>query len=254
MTSLSDRKSLVRLTSPTPSASAPSWRIVACPPSGAGAQFYRPLVRPGVEVWSARYPGRESRLGEPLACSIAALAQELTAAALPILGADSLPTVLLGHSMGVAVAVEAALRLERKLPGRLALVALSARTAPAARDAADDAKMRRIAGDDTALRAWLASLGGTPQELIDDDDFMAMQLPILRADLLASLAYAGPDLSRPIDTPLLLICGDADPAARLEDLAGWAHLTHGPVSRLRLEGGHHALLTDADSAMEAMEP
>lgn len=235
------------------------WRIVACPPAGAGAQYYRPLVRADVQVWSVRYPGRESRIAEPFARSIAQLADEVTRGLAPLLapgGGDDLPTVLLGHSMGARVAIEVARRLRHATSsagGCLALLALSASEAAVhhERDDADD--LRRISADDVALRDWLVGLGGVPAELLADEDFMAMQLPIVRADLTASLDHVIDPHTPRIDVPMMLLCGDRDPVVRLEDMVGWATVTSADVRELALRGGHDAVIEDAATLLDAME-
>lgn len=217
-------------------------RVVACPPAGAGAQYFRPLARAGVQVWSVRYPGRESRMREPFAGSIRQLADEVVEA-LSRVPDDGAPTVLLGHSMGVGVAAHAAARAARTTHSPDLLV-LSARAAPAER--AGDPEFRRVIADDARLHDWLSRLGGTPPELLADQGFMALALPVLRADLTISLDDAelpqGP--TGRLDVPLVLLCGRTDPVVSLDQLSGWRGLTRGPVTVHALEGGHDALIED----------
>lgn len=258
-------------------AGPPSWRLVACPPSGAGPQYFRPIAdevdRRGGELWSVRYPGRESRLGEPLTYSVGDLVDELA----PPLGrllTDGLPTVLLGHSLGVGVAAHAAARLTQERPSVAAvikLLVLSAREAPSTPTRRRDVHLRALAPHDDKLWNWLGSLGGIPPELLSDPDYRGMQLPILRADLLASLAddvlpgRGGVDRQSPwnprpapgqgcaLTMPLLLTCGDEDSVVHLDDMAGWRELTTGEVHALTLRGGHHALLDDAPTLLDDIQ-
>ncbi len=239
----------------------PRWRLVACPPSGSGPQFYRPLAaevdaRDG-ELWAARYPGRESRIAEPLKTSVDGLVDDMVPALARLLS-DGVPTALLGHSLGVGVAGHAAARIADRHPDvapALALLVLSAREPRKKRSRSGDREVRNLTNDDDALWAWLGSLGGLPQELLDDADFRAMQLPIVRADLLASRSDNALPRTRKgrLNVPLLLTCGDEDPEVRLSGMTAWQEMTTGDTYTLELTGGHHALLGHATTLLDAIQ-
>ena len=225
------------------------WRLVACPPSGSGAAYFRPLAAcvesAGGRLYGVRHPGRESRLREPLLTSVDALVDDALPAVLDLM-ADGLPTVLLGHSLGVGVAAHLTARLavaDAPLPAALVL---SAREAPDSPRREDDARLRRVLGDDEALTRWLSDLGGLPVELLAQPELVDMILPIVRADLRASLdddALPHLPAAGPPPVPLLLVCGSEDPITCSSDMTGWAALTSGPVQRLDVPGDHHAVLT-----------
>ncbi|MDO5699770.1 MAG: alpha/beta fold hydrolase [Dermatophilus congolensis] len=239
--------------------STPVWRLVACPPSGAGATFYQPWAADPAtadcELYSVRYPGRESRFREPFAASVSTLADEAASAVIHLLGADDLPTAILGHSMGASVAVETVARVEAELPGRVGLLVLSAKADPRPAPPQKVGRLRRLFGGkrddvgesveeiiatDASLTTWMRELGGTPQVLLDDPDFMAMQLPIMRADL--RMSHRHTTIPDPVAVPLLLLAADADTVTTAESMRGWADISHGTVTERVIPGGHHALL------------
>lgn len=225
-----------------------AWRLLTCPPSGAGGGYYRALAAADVDLWTARYPGRESRIAEPPAASIGALADEITA---PLLGVvvDGLPTVVLGHSMGVDVAVEVTRRLVAA--GRTPdLLALSARRASDQENADDVDALRRVTASDDALTAWTIGLGGIPEELLADPEFMGLHLRTLRDDLRICVGHRPEPAEWAV--PMLLICGDEDPAVDLDHMRGWAAFTTGPVADLVLPGGHQAVVDCAPTVLDAL--
>ena len=216
-------------------ADAPRRRLVVFPHAGAGGLSGRALQHPGTEVLVHRRPGRESRMADPTPVRVDTTVAEALAVLLPVLDADELPTAVLGHSFGALLAAEFTAAVDRERPGRLSVVALSAKAAPPA----PDPELARAVEDDDALLTWLRGLGGTPEELLADPGMRELVLAPLRVDLRASLAHRDP--APRVDTPLLLVSAQRDRTASAAAMAGWAGAARGPVRTLTVPGGHHGL-------------
>ena len=216
-------------------AAAPQRRLILFPHAGAGGLAGRALQHPGTEVLVHRRPGRESRTTETTAVDVPGTVAEALALLLPVLDADEIPTAVLGHSFGALLAAEFTAAVDRERPGRLSVLALSAKAAPPA----PDPELARALEDDAALLAWLREIGGTPEELLEDPELRELVLTPLRVDLRASVLHQDP--APRVDTPVLLVSAERDRAASAGAMAGWARAASAPVRTLTVPGGHHGL-------------
>ncbi|MFE2556374.1 thioesterase II family protein [Streptomyces sp. NPDC055103] len=211
-------------------------RLICFPHAGGAASAYFALARalaPHVEVVAVQYPGRHDRRREPAVTDLRLLAGLVTEA----LGVPDRPYALFGHSMGAIVAHETARLLAgRPGPGPLRLF-LSGRGAPSA------ALRETGPRDDAALLAEIRRLGGTDGARLDDPDLLELALPVLRADYAALGGYrwtGGP----PLDTPVSVLVGAADPLVPPGRAEAWREHTTGPFE-LRVFPGGHFYLGDA---------
>lgn len=161
----------------------------------------------------------------------------------PALG-ESVPRVtLLGHSLGAQLAFDAAALAcgdpalaSPEAPPAISRLVLSARLP----DGSGEGHPDPVSATDDDLLTWLAGLGGTPPEVLQDPDLASMIADRVRGDLLLS---RGPSVPGALKTPLLLMCGDQDPVADLDGMAGWGQRSAGPVQEQLLTGDHEAIRT-----------
>ncbi|MFF4737821.1 thioesterase II family protein [Streptomyces sp. NPDC001262] len=230
------------LVTPKPNPAAPR-RLVCFPHAGGSASFYRTWAQhldpAAVELQIVQYPGRESRIAEPLVGSMA----ELAPAVAEVLRAEAgRETVLFGHSMGAAVAYEVLRILEAQQMPHVNRLCVSGRKLSGH---PGEASARPLS--DTELVASMNALGGTQTGVLDDPDLRAMVLPIIRNDYHLIDTYRPDPAAAPLTAEVVALTGDADPRVDAAQMKEWAGVTTGAFSVHVFPGGHFYL---ADHAAE----
>lgn len=215
----------------------PTQRLYCFPYAGAGHtvyQHWRAHLPAEIELALIKLPGRGERFGEPQATSLDALVGTLAQA---IAHAEQGPEhfAFFGHSMGALLAFETARALQKRgLSPNTLLV--SARTAPSVHG------WRERLSDlpDAAFLEHIRSMNGLPQELCDNPEWLALFLPIIRADFALCENYSyRPD--QPLTCPISVLAGRDDANVPLALLDAWALETQAGCQTQLFAGGHFYL-------------
>lgn len=188
---------------------------------------------PEIDFCPVELPGRAARLGEPPITAMSALVERLSCALQPLMG---VAFAFFGHSVGAAVAFEAARQL-RSADGRTAVhLFVSAHGSPG-RTSADPAAVPVRSDQD--LLAILGRYGATPTEIMQCPELMSALLPALRADLALVEGYS-------VDPGERVVCpitafGGTDDLAHSGALRSWANFTSGEFRTRIFPGGHFYL-------------
>ena len=224
-------------------------RLVCFPHAGASASVYfrwAQALPAEIELVAVQYPGRAERSREAVPAGMADLVAGVRDALLP--GIDQ-PYALFGHSMGAAIAYETALALRDAGRPEPCHLFLSGRT-----PTGPDRTPSPADGDDNAMLAALRSFGGTPADLLADEEARAMFLPVFRADRRLLETYR-PTASTPaapvLSCPVTAITGSHDPLTDVPGAARWADMTSGPFG-LSVFPGDHFYLTPRSSELTAL--
>ncbi|MFE5584786.1 thioesterase II family protein [Kitasatospora sp. NPDC056531] len=222
-------------------------RLFCLPHSGGGAGPYHSWgarLGPEIEVVAIRLPGREARYRERPISRLDELVPALVRALAPWLDR---PHAWFGHSMGALIGYEVCRELRRcGLPEPVRLLASGRRAPhlPARSRPVHDAPVADVV-------AYLKGLDGTPAELLDNPSALSMLLPTMRADLAVSERYRwqpGP----PLDCPVSVLGGTADPVATTGELHAWQlHTSAGCTVRM-FDGGHFFLHDDPAPVLRAI--
>lgn len=212
-------------------------RLYCFPYAGAGHtvfQHWRAQLPGDIELALIKLPGRGARFSEPQADSLDELAEAL-AGAIAEVGEGLDHFAFFGHSMGALLAFETARALLKRGLSPTALL-VSARTAPSAHG------WRERLSDlpDAAFLEVIRSMNGLPQEVLDNPEWLALFLPIIRADFALCEDYRyRPGL--PLACPIGVLAGRDDASVPLPLLDGWAGETRAGCQTRLFPGGHFYL-------------
>ncbi len=217
----------------------PRLRLVCVPYAGGSAAVYRrwrELVAPEIEVCAVELPGRGVRFSEPPISDMATLCDGLATAIKPL--CDGVPLTMFGHSMGARIAFE----LTRSFDRHVLHLFASGSAAPGVRP------RYGVSGDprptaqltDADFKQRLRELGGTPPEILADDDLMARVLPIVRADFVLIEQYQVEPQSC-VSCPITVFAGVDDSGASPVAAGAWRSRSTAACRVVELDAGHFFL-------------
>jgi len=211
-------------------------RLFLFPFAGGNASTFLPwqdLLGPRLELRVAQLPGRGARLFDPPIRQLDELVAQLTRA---VASLSDRPFVFFGHSLGALLAFEVTRQLRRAgRPGPMSLW-VSGAEGPRTRMA----RRRLHALADAELIEALREYNGTPPEMLDNQEMMELLLPGLRADFALHECYSY-RAEPPLDLPIHVLLGDADPYVEADRAAGWSWETSQPLRRHCYPGDHFFL-------------
>jgi surfactin synthase thioesterase subunit len=210
-------------------------KLFCLPNAGASAAVYagwRRVLPQWIDVRPVELPGRGSRFDEPLIEMFDGLVDRLAAEWRKVDG----PYALFGHSMGALLAFALTHRLGARGPCALLV---SGSPSPQLRDP------QRVTEplSDAVLMRQLRALGGTPAELLANDELMHMMLPVMRADFRVCNSYRHATQGR-LACPIHAFGGRDDRVVG-DAVAGWNEETAAGFTLDWFDGGHFFLQANA---------
>jgi medium-chain acyl-[acyl-carrier-protein] hydrolase len=223
---------------PKPNESA-DLRLFCVPYVGGSAMIFRtwPQDLPdSVEVCAVELPGHGRRIKEAPISHLGSLVEALANAIMPYLDR---PYALFGHSLGSLVSFELACELRNRLAPMPVLLCVSGAKAPHL--LVDGTTIHML--PDTLLLDKVRRLGGTPEEVLGNEELVSALLPALRADfeVLETYVYSG---ATPLRCPILGLGGAADNRVDRASLRAWAEHTMAGF-KLEIFPGDHFFIHQA---------
>ena len=218
-------------------------RLFCFPYAGGGASIFSNWSRtlpPEVDICAIHMPGREARLHEPPLTRWADVIDRLAGALRPWMDR---PFAFFGHSLGAGIAFELARRLRRDQQPGLMHLFVSGGAAP---HLPLDRPLTHGLPEAEFIDA-IRSLAGTPDEILQDPELMAVFVPILRADFGLSERYMYQEVA-PLAVPISSYGGIDDRRVPRVKLEAWRRHT-ACAFRVAMFNGGHFFLHDSRQAV-----
>ena len=210
-------------------------RLFCFPYAGGGVISFRTWpdnLPQNVELQILEMPGREAQLRHPSFVRVEPLVHAIRDA---IGDYMDRPFAFFGHSMGALVSFELARLLRREQATAPRALFVSGRRAPTC-------PREPITYDlpEDEFIEELRRMGGTPEEVLQHPELLALLLPTLRADFELCQTYSYTD-EPPFDFPITAFGGLYDQFVPREMMDEWREQTTGPF-QLRMFPGDHFFL------------
>jgi medium-chain acyl-[acyl-carrier-protein] hydrolase len=200
------------------------------PVYGTWIDQFPPTLRREIELCSIHLPGRESSQRESLIYQLSPLLDDLAPA---IADYGDLPYAFFGYSMGALMCFELARQFRRSGVSQPVHLILCGHRAPHL-DNPHDAIHKM---PDRDFRAKLREFGGTPEEVLRDEELFELLMPILRADFAVCESYSY-IAETPLDSSITVFGGDDDPKVSRGELLAWRDQTTNAFTLRMFPGGH----------------
>jgi len=211
----------------------PRLTLICFPFGGGGASVFFPwraAVPADVEMWALRLPGRESRIAEPFVSDASAVVAAVVG---DLAALRDRRLVFYGHSLGAGLAYQTAIAL-RELGAPLpALLIASGRLPPH-----KPYLGRWGERSDAELADRIRALGGIPEDAQQQQAFISLALPKIRADFQLNDALFYGRAAPVFGFPITIINGTEDPLVDRDGLAEWREHTTGRFASFTLPGDH----------------
>lgn len=153
------------------------------------------------------------------------------------------PFAFFGHSMGALISFELARHLRRRSGVSPVHLLVSGARAPQRKDPFPP--IHRL--PDTGFVQQLRRLGGTPEDVLKNPEFMSLMLPTIRADFALCETYVH-RFEPPLTCPISVYGGHQDSRVAYEDLLAWRYQTRSSF-RVLVFPGRHFFLHTAEAAI-----
>ncbi|GGG33682.1 thioesterase [Lysinibacillus alkalisoli] len=189
------------------------------------------LLSEDIEILNIELAGRGRRFQEKCYDNVEEAVDDIYQIVLPVLTGEE-PYAIFGHSMGSLLAFELCHRIQEynhRLPVAVFFSAKSAPHLPPKEQVHLFEKERFI--------EKVFSLGGTPEQLLNNRDLLDLYLPSIRADYKLVETYKFQKRSNLLNIPFYVFYGDEDDI-KIDEMQGWKIHTSQTCRWYEFKGGH----------------
>jgi surfactin synthase thioesterase subunit len=209
-------------------------KLFCLPYAGGSSTIYlrwKQNLHSGIELNPIELAGRGRRYGETLYNSLDEIAEDVYSIIKKDI--DNCDYALFGHSLGSIVAYELAHKIQSKNEKMPMHIFFAGKRAPHF-----DEKEEVIHHlPDEEFKHKVLELGGTPKEIVNNQELLDLFLPILRADFKVNETYKYLDKNCKLGTDITVINGKQEEMS-LDEITGWKQHTNKGCKIFMLDGDH----------------
>jgi surfactin synthase thioesterase subunit len=214
--------------------------------AGGNKYSYRHLFEKApsfLKIITLEYPGRGSRMSEPLVSEMDMLIEDLYRQVKNIANGDRY--AIYGHSLGGLAAYLLTLKLLEKGHRKPEHLFITGTTGPSSVSRTE--KNRSLLPKLEFIQE-IKDLGGMPDEILESEDMLNFLEPILRNDFSLSERYLHEE-SPVLNIPMTVVTGSEENMEK-EDILLWQQESSLPVDFRQLPGGHFFILEHANKLVD----
>lgn len=222
-------------------------RLFCIPFSGGNAYSYaefKKYLPEEIELINLELPGRGKRIAEKLLTDIDSMTEDLYRQIAPQLVGQY---AIFGHSLGALLGLTLSRLIASKNENQPQILFASGQTAPCLIKPDD----RYNLPDDLFIE-MLREMEGTPDELLDDSDFMQYFLPIIKTDFQSIARYKYAPSMYTLEFPVVILLGNQERIIE-EDAKKWQIETSGTISIHQFEGGHFFIYNETEKICQLIK-
>jgi len=194
--------------------------------------FQQKALKCGIDILSVELPGRGSRTNEPLLTDLNEMVDDVYQ---QIRGAITMPYGIFGHSMGALIGYLLTRKIIREKQRKPFHLFLSGCAGPSVKP--KDPPLHSL--NSQAFRNKLRELGGSPEEILENDVLLNIFEPVIRADFQAVDNFTYNEDNR-LDIPMTVMIGREEKIT-VQDARAWQAETTKNIDLIEFPGNHFFL-------------
>lgn len=221
-------------------------KLICLPYAGGTAQSYikwKTYLDKNIQLCPIELAGRGMRCNEKLYECFEEALEDVYYQVRNIINSEAY--VLFGHSMGCWLIYELWHKINKSNFKKPEHMFLSGRRAPHIKK--QDENYHTLPKQE--LKKVLLKFGGTPDEILENDDMFDCFYPIMKSDFKLTAAYKHIEKKVKIDCRLSIFSGKYDDSIKMSELISWKKYTYQSCKFTLFKGGHFFINENAEEVV-----
>lgn len=223
-------------------------KLFCLPYAGGSSNIYSRWgkgLNNAIDIAPVEFAGRGRRYADCLYDSLEQAVDDVYKTVCAGMGDFSSDYAVFGHSLGGLIAYELLHKIKQEGKPRPVHAFFSGAKAPHFDKGIE--KVYNLPED--KFKDRVSELGGTPKEVLENDELLELFLPILRADFKINETYEYTEKQDKLDCDITILSGKKD-NLKLNEIVEWRKHTLGKCNIFMLEGDHFFINTNWEDVIK----